>query len=314
MKLFNNRTLALAGIATSASTLLLVPPTHAKLQTDEKEVFHITSEQKADIVEKLQPLMNKYFKNATSDGASKEERLAAADDNVLHNAPKNNAFADINNNNNKKKRSSKVSEQCLIDLTSTNSYANSMNFDLTGLLGLEELGDFVTNDQPVWTTNLLFSLLILSVLTPATFPNGMCVTDKKGKLSCNSAILPLLAESFGLSNTFFTYYFEIPNDACLLGNDGAIVHTSFTTTCMTPYFPDNPAIEFVAIPQCAPASCSTKEVRDFWRENIEADFEELGFDLDECRVKFKADTKMPTKKKKKAGKSALRRAKKVMRM
>jgi hypothetical protein len=306
MKLFNNRTLALAGIATSASTLLLIPPTHAKLQTDGKDVFHITSEQKANIAEKLQPLMNKYFKIA-----SKEERLAA-DDDVPQNAPKFNAFADVNHN---KKRSSKISEQCLTDLTSTNSYANSMNFDLAGLLGFLDLEDFATkNDQPVWTTNLLLSLFYILELTPAPFPNGMCVTDKKGKLSCNSAILPLLAESFGLSNAFFTYYFEIPSDACLLGNGGAIVHTSFTTTCFTPFFPDYPAIEFVAIPQCAPTSCSTKEVRDFWRENIEADFEELGFDLDECRVKFKADTKMPTKKKTKARKSALRRAKKVMRL
>lgn len=81
-----------------------------------------------------------------------------------------------------------------------------------------------------------------------------------------------------------------------IGNGGALVHSSFVTNCFFDSLQHDinyKKVEFFGIPQCVPESCELKEAEEFWKENILFDFKELGFQMDECNIKFKVDTKLP---------------------
>mmetsp|Transcript_13620 Transcript_13620/g.25574 ORF Transcript_13620/g.25574 Transcript_13620/m.25574 type:complete len:284 (+) Transcript_13620:3855-4706(+) len=273
MKLFKNFALAFISTATIGSMSMLLPTSYAE-PASAKDAYHVTPDQKAEIRAKVQPIIDKYFKNLS------------ATDNVAGDKVHRDMLMD---------RGLKISQQCFDELT-TSPFPIAMQPDIFGN------EDFLINDNPVWTTYLLISLLFFP---PDAIPNGFCVADKHDKISCNAALFPsVLSELFNIPGSITNFLLDVPLDTCKEAG-GTLVHTSFTTDCLLSFYStDYTRVDFFGIPQCVPESCKFKEANHFWKERIKVDFEELGFPIDECRIKFKVDTKLSKKSKnKKSSKS-----------
>jgi len=261
MKLFNACS-ALAFTSTAIAATMLLPTSYAKLEA--KDVFHVTPEQKAEIREKIQPLIDKYLKNLSTDKVAGDK---------------------VTKRDMLMERDLKVSQQCRDHLTNS-TFITEMNEDI-----FFDFGEII--QSPVWTFNLLISYLFLFFIQSAPFPNGLCVMDKDDKISCNGALFPFVLEEFGFFGAVNALMFEIPTITCTEAG-GQLVHASFSTNCLESYYEGINEVEFFGVPQCVPESCELKEAKDFWDDNIQKNFEDIIL-LNECRVEFKVDTKLPKK-------------------
>jgi len=266
MKLFNACS-ALAFTSTAIAATMLLPTSYAKLEA--KDVFHVTPEQKAEIREKIQPAIDQYLKHLSTDKAAGDK---------------------VTKRDMLMERDLEVSQQCRDDLTNS-TFVTEMNKDI-----FFEAGEI---ESPVWTSSLIAAFAFLSV-AGITTPNGLCVKENVDKISCNAALFPFFVEElFGylLSNNVSpvtALMFEIPTITCTEAG-GQLVHASFSTDCFGSDSEDFNELAFFGIPQCVPESCKLKEAKDFWKDNIKRDLKELGIPLDECRVEFKVDSKLPKK-------------------
>jgi hypothetical protein len=280
--------LATTVVTTTSTSFPQEQATSAKTSKQEeiRRRVEITQEQKDILLAKLQPIMDKYFQNkASPTGAKNKPATVALGDERQRGVT---AMADGKVVN--RSKASKISPQCQDELENS-SYALEMN------LGNYYGSDIVSNDNPVWTTWLmiLFAFYAEELQVDPDFPApyGLCAMDKKNKFSCDAALLSFSFDVLlGLSADAFLYY-VIPFTECL-EKGGTIAHTSFRTDCWASDFPDYRMVEFFGIPQCVPASCGRDEVRDYCKNQIEIDFNELGFVTGEqCDVTFKIDTKLP---------------------